>query len=935
MNTQSSLSVKLYIFLFSVFFMLLPQVSLAETVQGVIGERVIDNPDGDHVTVFVMEEISGTTFPISFDSIVEKPKSGEFLIVDGGFGPDGAFQVNHIVGKQAFSTVSTAELSSGAFKVATIIVNFADLTTSCSSSQLDSLLFTGTQSVRGQLETSSRGQNSLESNTDGVGASDIFGPFTISAPSNVCDPDTWSRQADAAATAAGVNLNNYDNRIYVLPHFSVMPCGWSGLGSLGCTDNPFFTCRAWVANCADGTTYVHELGHNYGMRHASIDPNNDGIIRGSEEYSDRSCPMGNSSNWNLFNAPHQDQMGWFDSFPDALLETRTGGSFTLAPLEDDPSTTSQPLALKIPTSRGEFYYISYRRDKGNYGEFSSIYRNNVSVHRYSGSDDDNTRLIANLELGESFSDPETGMTVEVTALVESSVTVLLSLPSNPPTPDSGVDDPAEDPEPDSNPDVGGADTDGDGVSDAQEAIDGTNSLDPGSFKMRLDNPVHTLWNGFLEMVNIIELVNPSASRTTTVNVELFRIDGSFGSAQSITIAPGSQFDLVLNSMTGFEANSYGVVRMSYSGQLDGRVSYYRSNPTGSYDFAYSVPLESASFGETAVGFNTFQPSQNGADALNQVYNWLTVVNLSSTTKNFTVYTYSQSGDLLAERDISLPGFGRTDMDGGHGLAGPSVVGLHRVVPEDDSSEYIAQLIRYGSNAPAGGVATGFDFAFPLVARAGNGEVQMAPISSFLGEENWVEVSNASGRPVEVAVEFFSLNGDRVFNTSVSIPAYGQYNFPTAGLLPDTDTGFARIVPSRPNSVIAQTMSYFRSETTGSMQGMFGSNARETLDSTLTGSYNLFLGMQNFLRVSNTSDSQIEVTIEVVTDRGTRVTTYVFPPRFSWDFSLHDATDFGTSPDTYGFVRVSASQSGVVLSELIRRKLDGQGTDFVFPTSIRP
>lgn len=68
-------------------------------------------------------------------------------------------------------------------------------------------------------------------------------------------------------TSQGIKLENYQHRVYVLPHAISSTCGWEGLGNVGCG----VACRAWIVSCERVEVYAHELGHNLGLRHASSD----------------------------------------------------------------------------------------------------------------------------------------------------------------------------------------------------------------------------------------------------------------------------------------------------------------------------------------------------------------------------------------------------------------------------------------------------------------------------------------------------------------------------------------------------------------------------------------------------------------------------------------------------------------------------------------
>ena len=205
---------------------------------------------------------------------------------------------------------------------------------------------------------------------------------------------------------------------------------------------------------------------------------------------------------------------------------------------------------------------------------------------------------------------------------------------------------------------------------------------------------------FLGMTNILELVNPGFT-DVVARVSLYQIDGTLAHTQSVRIFPQSQFDLILNEMPGFVGDSYGIVKIEFNDLLDGRMFYYRQLSAGAdFEFAFGIPLSNPSFGKTSVGFNTYQPSLHADERANVVANWLTVVNLSTDTQQFTIRTHVNGGDIV-RRELTLPPAGRADVDGGHGLAGSSAIGLHEIIPANARAPYIAQLIRYGGDAPGG------------------------------------------------------------------------------------------------------------------------------------------------------------------------------------------------------------------------------------------
>ena len=232
----------------------------------------------------------------------------------------------------------------------------------------------------------------------------------------------------------------------------------------------------------------------------------------------------------------------------------------------------------------------------------------------------------------------------------------------------------------------GPDTDGDCVSDAQEIFDGSDPSDNGSFKTRLESPIYTLWNGFIDLINILELVNRSDS-SVTLTVTAHDIAGTPVSTQQVVLGPRGQQDLIVNDIEGFTRDSYGIITVSFDENLsdvvDGRMAFYRYAPGNtSFEFAFAVPFVAPLCGDSFVSFNTFQPSLNALESQHSVAQWLSIVNLdNANSQEFTVRQFDQSGNVLKQQVVSVAPFGRVDLEGGHDSPGPSSVGLHQVQPK--------------------------------------------------------------------------------------------------------------------------------------------------------------------------------------------------------------------------------------------------------------
>jgi hypothetical protein len=144
-------------------------------------------------------------------------------------------------------------------KVAVILLNFQNNTAEpWTPDQVRGTVFTNANSVNAYFQEESSGDFSLTGKVRADG--DVYGWYTVPHNNTSCSFSTWANAADDAATAAGVDLSGYDNHIYVWPTTSA--CWWAGLAYLPGG-------YSYINGYPDLHTISHELGHNYGLHHAS------------------------------------------------------------------------------------------------------------------------------------------------------------------------------------------------------------------------------------------------------------------------------------------------------------------------------------------------------------------------------------------------------------------------------------------------------------------------------------------------------------------------------------------------------------------------------------------------------------------------------------------------------------------------------------------
>ncbi|MBI3949111.1 MAG: hypothetical protein HY314_01445 [Acidobacteria bacterium] len=251
---------------------------------------------------------------------------------------------------------------------------------------------------------------------------DVYGWYTISLNSTVCDPVTIATYAQSAAIAAGVDLSAYTRYVYAFPKNT---CSWWGLATIG--GDPSET---WINGKFQLKVVGHELGHNLGLYHSralACSPMPIGDRCTLIEYGDTLDIMGNPSSGH-FNAFQKERLGWLnDSHVPPILTVQAEGTYWLSPYE---SVGSHPNVLKIlrstdpDTGKKTWYYVEYRQAIGFDGFLfsNSNVPNGVVIHTGSeltGNSSDlldmtpetASRFDPALIVGKSFNDPKAGVTI--------------------------------------------------------------------------------------------------------------------------------------------------------------------------------------------------------------------------------------------------------------------------------------------------------------------------------------------------------------------------------------------------------------------------------------------------------------------------------------------------------------------------------------------
>ena len=493
-------------------------------------------------------------------------------------------------------------------------------------------------------------------------------------------------------------------------------------------------------------------------------------------------------------------------------------------------------------------------------------------------------------------------------------------------------------------DVAGGDSDGDGVSDEQEGIDGTDPWDSGSFALHLKSPAFSKYNTFLSQQNFLELVGDGTRAVNNIRITAFSIQGNAVSTTQISIDPQTQVDLDINAMVN-QRDTYGVVKIEFrddlaGATLKGRMTNYRPDPQAStYSFAFTKELRNPTRGDTFAMANSYDPQGMGF----LVPNWMEVINLDSVPRSFVYSLYSQDGHLLDQVPFSLQPLAERDIQAGHEFGQGAYLGV--VQPVSGDTKYFAGVSRYSSDSRGGAEAQTYSYAFNLEARAGNGSAQFAPTANELGgcysQSNWFEVANVRSIPVTATVSFRGENGNILGSSSVTLDPRSQYHFNAGALLPRGERGSISLASSHSGGLISQSLVYFHDCSRNRVQTAYAAQGRIAGQDVQTGSVNSFLGMTNELRLISALGASNTTATVLVRPFGTGALS---PRQFTIGANSAQMVSvngvnaaFAFPNSSYGTIAIQTPQARQLIPSVLRNRLDPDGSgrmDFVIPVAIQ-
>ncbi|HVF65735.1 MAG TPA: S-layer homology domain-containing protein [Casimicrobiaceae bacterium] len=373
--------------------------------------------------VFTLKAADGSSVEILLPAVPEIVEPGMAIAIEGIPAREGLAVDAHaveILALQRAEDKVQAKIA-GTTQVLVILIRYADTATEpYTQAQIQGTTFTNTASVANYFRETSFGKHQL--------AGVVTPWLTARFPRpTTCNYSLVATEAQFLARNAGYNLANYQKYVYVFP--SLPGCGWAGLGGGS---------QAWINQAANSLVIGHELGHTFGLGHASSLDCGASTIGGTctrSEYGDPYDVMGNSRAAHL-NALHKDDLGYFGANE---VKVHAGGTaiYQLSPIETPGGAT---YAVAIAASARRNYWIEYRQPIGFDAALPAGITGGALVHIGFPSDHGcDTCLLdmtpatttfsdASLPVGQTFIDSTTGLQIAVRARDASTLTVEVTTP---------------------------------------------------------------------------------------------------------------------------------------------------------------------------------------------------------------------------------------------------------------------------------------------------------------------------------------------------------------------------------------------------------------------------------------------------------------------------------------------------------------------------
>lgn len=253
-------------------------------------------------------------------------------------------------------------------------------------------------SANGLFKEASFGKVGIKGIRSPVG--DVAEPISVKNKTGKCDSGGWTADARAAVAQQGIDVTQYNSIIFFMNNGGVLGCNAGGDAFVQNFEAKNTNIRIYsygASKLADSETHpekrkeaeeylthviVHELGHTYGLYHASSLPckdNGEPIMFKSEdicnsnysgdEYGDVYDPMG-SADIKHISAFYKARLGFLT--PQQVKTVDTSATYALATSSSMSANPNEVRLLRIPLENtNKWLYLDYRQNVGQYEHTTS------------------------------------------------------------------------------------------------------------------------------------------------------------------------------------------------------------------------------------------------------------------------------------------------------------------------------------------------------------------------------------------------------------------------------------------------------------------------------------------------------------------------------------------------------------------------------------
>ncbi|MCB0319780.1 MAG: hypothetical protein KDD60_02570, partial [Bdellovibrionales bacterium] len=351
------------------------------------------------------------------------------------------------------------------------------------------------------------------------------------------------------------------------------------------------------------------------------------------------------------------------------------------------------------------------------------------------------------------------------------------------------------------------DSDGDGISDAQEVEDGTDIFDRGSNALPSGGDRYAWWSHYADTELSLHLLNRDVSNSATGVVTVFDTDGNSTFQANVNLSAGGEAVVLLRGSDSAAEAAQGYLQVATDG---GNVAGYvelkgESLIAKTRGILSRLPLRSAASG---ISFAPFSPGRLLGEEficdVQECLSELNVVNLGDANEVFEVALVSNSGEVVHTQSFTLtPGASQLALDPSDLETVPSF-GSYRVTPQRSTARYLAVVEDSGWNA-----LDEASYLFVLNAVSGNGTNREAKVSSLLAEES-SSISLLNTLPMTIWVSINVIDaGDRSLHEQMyPITSYGRFDLDLTDIVPEGEEVWVQVgVNHKESLIVTREQSY--------------------------------------------------------------------------------------------------------------------------------